>query len=160
MQENQNIFLCQYDNLNSTQRNQILYLVFRQEENLKSLYLGSVERSLKTLFLLNAGGVVTVLAYIKKTNYCAKTLLYITLIIFLLGLLSALLVTFLDFKNSYDSYMQYQNNLKEYFSNKIVYQKVNEFTGTDIRHIIRIGYFSALCIPAGLLFGLIGYFLT
>jgi hypothetical protein len=59
MQENQNIFLCQYDKLTPDQRNQILYQIFRQDDNLKNLYLGSVERSLKTLFLLNAGGVVT-----------------------------------------------------------------------------------------------------
>ena len=50
-----------YNDLNPEQKNGIFFLIFKQEENLKNLYLASVERGIKSLFLVNAGGVVTVI---------------------------------------------------------------------------------------------------
>jgi membrane-associated protease RseP (regulator of RpoE activity) len=149
-----------YNQLTPEQQNGIFFLIFKQEENLKNLYLATVERGIKSLFLVNAGGVVTILAYIfKHTNGCSKYLLFISLLSFLLGLMSALLVVFLDFKSMYAAYTNYCSKLKEYLINTITYGQLNDLEMIKVDHIIWIGYLSLACIPFGVLFGLIGYFM-
>lgn len=149
-----------YNDLNPEQKNGIFFLIFKQEENLKNLYLASVERGIKSLFLVNAGGVVTILAYIfKQNNSSAKSLLFLSLLSFLIGLMSALLVVFLDFKSMYSAYNNYCFKLKQFMSSEITYNQLNELKMMRTDYIVWIGYLSLACIPLGVLFGLIGYFM-
>lgn len=149
-----------YNDLDPEQKNGIFFLIFKQEENLKNLYLASVERSIKSLFLVNAGGVVTILAYIfNQNNRCAKSLLFLSLLSFLIGLMSALLVVFLDFKSMYSAYTNYCLKLKKFISNAITYNQLNDLNIMRVDYIVWIGYLSSACIPLGILFGLIGYFM-
>ena len=69
MRELKEIMSLLYKDLTQEEKNQLSFSIARQHENLKNLYLGSVERSIKNLLLVNAGGVVTVLAYLFKLSH-------------------------------------------------------------------------------------------
>lgn len=158
MREYKEIISMLYQDLTKEEQTQLSFALNRQFENLKNLYLESVERSIKTLFLLNAGGVVTVLAYLFKLSHsCSKSLLILSLIAFIIGLLLALLVVVLDFRNADSSFTYYSSNMDKYFVSTISYQELNQFKLINKKYIVNLGYVSGVCIPFGVLFGLIGY---
>lgn len=162
MEENKDLSPRKYDELDSEQRNYVFFYIIRCEDILRNLYLGSVERGIKALFLLNAGGTVTVLTYISNKIYWAKFLSIISLATFLIGLLLAVIVVFYDFKFLYQILEDFKSDINKYFKNEIPLKQIRylflEKKGS-YKPVVWCAYISTFCIPVGILFGLLGYFI-
>ena len=163
MNENNDLIPKKYSELNSEQRNNIFFYILRCEDALRNLYLGSVGRGIKALFLLNAGGTVTVLTYISDEEGWSKFLSIISLTTFLIGLLLTLIVVFFDFKFLYKDLENFKADINKYFSNEIPLKQIKylfpEKNDLYKPMVIYCAYISTFCMPVGILFGLMGYFI-
>lgn len=158
--DNEHINLSIYSKLDYEQKNYIHTLLFRREDLIRSMYFESVERSIKTLFLLNAGGIITILANIVRNgSTCSKIMFITSLIIFLLGLHLSLLTVLLDFRSRKRMFFNFISKAKDYLADKIPYKDINEDKNISPHIIVYIGYAAAICIPIGIFFGLFGYLL-
>ena len=152
-------------NPNTNENQWAIWNILRAEENLKSIYFGCVERSIKALFLLNSGGTITILAYIYHAqNSCAKALLSIGLILFLLGLLFAVSVVGFDYFLFLKKLRQYNRDIRTFFAFQLPFNRIQEFSPNqnDKAGLIGVwlGIISLVFALLGIAFGLLGYFLN
>src|SRR5258708_5461588 len=125
---------------------------------LSNIYLCCMETTIKALFLLNAGGTVTVLAYMHQVMHIKqKTCLFsISLVSFLAGLIFTFILVAYNFGSLYKRLKEFIDDIMNYRSNKIQFNEIKLFNLSEINSY-KTKSLIAICIGAiaGLL-GIIG----
>lgn len=161
--DNNRINLKKYTELLPEDKAKIFNVLFREHENNRNLYLGSAERAINTLFLLNTGGTVTLLAYLapKKQPYI-NCFLISSLCTFIIGIILALIVVVIDFEYLRRNFTKFSVNMFKYLDGDMLYNEIRQFQQNAINILFNCslwaGYLSLLCIILGIAFGLYGYF--
>lgn len=147
-----------YSDLESEVKNLVFHTILREEERLLALFLGAAERAIKILFLLNAGGVATILAYI--ANKGANGLLIGSMLSFIVGIIAAMIVVGWDYQYTSNRFSNFQADAAKYLNDEILFYEIKQFK-TKSRWssciIVLIGYLSAACILIGIALGILGY---
>jgi uncharacterized membrane protein len=143
----------------------LFQMLLKEEDKNQHLYLGAVERAIKALFLLNSGGVVTILAYMNHLGNSGSFNHFLigSLIIFLIGIISALIVVVIDYLFLLDRLNKFNEDTKKYLENNISYNEMQFNQNCNVSHkmwyfSIFSGFFSLACIIAGIGLGMTGYF--
>jgi hypothetical protein len=155
-----------YSELEPNQQAFLFQMLLREEDKNQHLYLGAVERAIKALFLLNSGGVVTILAYMSNLGNNGSFNYYLigSLIIFLIGIISALIVVVIDYLFLLDRLNKFNEDTKKYLGNNISYNEIRQFNrqcnvSRKIWYFsICSGFISLACIIVGIGLGMKGYF--
>lgn len=136
-------------------------ILFRTENRLLDIYAGVTERALKALFLINGGGVVTLLAYLHDTSV-ANLKLILSLAAFLLGLLMTVVVVAVDYYVCLKSLRNFTVNLQRFNNDNIKLDEAQHYTTPSLSIITKLtvylGYTAALLFLSGCVLGVAGYF--
>lgn len=161
---NQKEFMSNYfEEMNKSEQASITNTLIRNASDFRMIYLGSAERIIKSLTLINSGGIIAILAYLyKDTNSAHKSnVLSFSLIMFLIGLISIFTVVIYDFILNDRNHTNLRNGIDNFYANKITVKQLNIF---DIEihkpntFIYICGIISIICAILGIAFGLGGYF--
>lgn len=145
--------------------------IIREEVDIFQVYMGCAERLIKSLFLLNSGGVVTLLAYLHDKLSSVDVdnqvwCLSISLRLFILGLMSAFFLVVADYFFLGKRLFNYMKQSREFLDDKISFSKINRFAGVPDFCCEKILYFfcvmfmggvSVLSAVFGILVGLYAY---
>ncbi|MBV8802243.1 MAG: hypothetical protein JO131_04635 [Gammaproteobacteria bacterium] len=102
--------------------------IIREESNVNSLYLGCAERAIKALFLINGGGVITVLTYIyHATTLSANLFTSISLVAFLIGLALVFNVVARDFYYIKDKSIEFKDDIQYFLLGKTPFKNISRF---------------------------------
>lgn len=80
-----------------------------------NIYMTSTQHGINTMFLINGGGIVTLLAYLSSPNIKINFYLIISLCFFILGLCISVVVVMADYFLCRQSVINFNKNL-EYYS--------------------------------------------
>ncbi|HCD9515733.1 TPA: hypothetical protein NGI80_000182 [Legionella pneumophila] len=160
---NNDINLKKYTELLPEDKAKIFNVLCIEHENNRNLYLGSAERAINTLFLLNTGGTVTLLTYLfQKKQPDINCFLIFSLCTFIIGIILALIVVLIDFEYLRKNLTKFCDNMCKYLDGDILYNEIRQFQQNTMNKLFNCslwaGYLSLLCIFLGITFGLYGYF--
>lgn len=154
----------QFSKMDGTGQNLATANIIREADNVNALYIGCSERAIKSLFLLNSGGAVTILAYIHNNLDSLNVFIKISLVIFLLGLVLAFDVVARDFYYIQKKSLEFHSDVRKFLSSNIPFNGIRRFqpnhelVENHAKITIKLGEISAYCIVWGIFFGLLGYF--
>lgn len=146
--------------MNMEELQQANFYTVRTADKLMTAYLGCVERIIKSLFLINAGGVVTILTYLHQSDisYNVKKLLDKSLKAFLAGLFFALVLVSIDYFLMLTRVNKFNGDIENFREGKILFSKIiKSQSKKDWIWVVGFGAFSFVCLIAGIIFGLMGY---
>jgi len=88
-----------FNEMNELEKQAKIAFIQRHWEILMSIYLGSAERMIKVLLLVNSGGLITILAYLykQKTPDNINILFKSSLSWFLCGLIATIVIAIIDY---------------------------------------------------------------
>lgn len=145
--------------------------ILREKGAIYDTYIGCAERIIKALFLMNSGGVVTILAYLHgfKEAGAVKNEYWInlSLCVFLTGLVSAFILVACDYLIVNRGFTKYSSHTRKFLRNEISFSEIDWFKNDEIScyqrfiSFIFLYFTGALAFAsaiAGIAFGLIGYF--
>lgn len=134
--------------------------ITRIEDNLLKVYLDCAERTTRALFMLNAGGTGTLLAYIYNTG-TNSSWIKSALGVFILGLILAFILVAFDYFFLLGRVQDFHNKITDFYSNKISFNILNtRLTESDGKSLIYVGILSGLCALTGIILSVIGCFIT
>lgn len=151
--------------MNNTERGLLYADVVRISDALLILYTGATERVIKSLFLINSGGIITILAYIYRgTSAASKNLLNYAFIMFLVGLILAFALVILDYFTCERRSKTFSTKIKELYEDQMTPSQIPELNGIHpfpkVAYFpIGIGILSGIAIAFGIFFGLKGFLL-
>jgi hypothetical protein len=136
-------------------------ILFRTENRLLDIYAGVTDRALKALFLINGGGVVTLIAYMHDSSV-VNIKLIASLAAFLLGLLLTVMVVAVDYYVCLESLRNFAANLQRFNNDKIKLDEAQHYTTRSLSVVTKttvyLGYAAALLFLTGCSLGVAGYF--
>lgn len=154
-----------FKEMNESQQSSITNTLVRAENDLRTIYLGCTERLIKSLFLINGGGVIALLAYIYKNeiqlSIIKKYLFSVALITFLIGLCFTFILVICDFLFVFKKHNILRAEIFDFFDNKILVNRFSVFKRPNQKSnqlIYIVGVLSCLCVCFGIIVGLCGYF--
>ena len=122
-------------------------------------FLGATDRVVKALFLINGGGVVTLLSYLHglPTAHC-HSLLW-SLGMFLLGVFLIGIIVVLNFDISLINFNKFINNFKRFFHNETIFSNTQKIGVSVVitKMLLILGHLSFVCFLIGVGVGLYGY---
>lgn len=98
-------------------------IVQRTLDRLSVMYAGVSERGIKALFLINGGGIVTMLAYFHEPSVEKNILLFLSFVCFLLGLMLTVILVGIDYYIGMKFLNNYSSNIKNLTMEKLNCQK-------------------------------------
>lgn len=155
----------QINDLNQAEASYAAENIARMGDNLQSIYLGCLERITSALFLINGGGVVTILAYMYKSEGPNNSILLFvySLCSFIVGLLLAFTYTALDFWLVRKKLLRFSNDAFDFFINKISFMEINLFDPHKKRASLApliFGFGSSIFSFLGIFQGITAFFLA
>lgn len=121
----------------------------------------SSKRAVNSLFLLNSGGIVTILSYMQDkviTKVGVSSFL-----LFIIGLGSAFALVSFDYLNTYNSINNFSTVVQNYSIGEVtlrnIRSKVEEHNCLS-RKLLWFGIVSAFCVVIGIFLGMLFYFQT
>jgi hypothetical protein len=152
--------------MNKTEREYVKERVDMISDFLVQQYNGATERVIKSLFLINAGGVVTILTYLHNSSLakCSKMLCAVALLFFIVGLVFSFMMVSLDYFSCYWRQNFFNKNVKNFFDDKVTLAEVPDLNGEHpsqkmVGWLMGFGIFSGAFSIFGIFFGLFGYFI-
>jgi hypothetical protein len=137
--------------------------IIRAQQDLNTIYFSCSERAIKSLFLINGGGIIAVLAYTHdKTSNIFVT---ISLIIFLMGLILVLILVKNDFFYILQKAKNFNVDINEFLLGSKSFSKITHFHSTEagdknVQSTICLGKISYWCTIIGIVSGILGYMLV
>jgi len=152
--------------MNEAEKNFVISNITREADNVNALYLGCLERAIKSLFFLNSGGTVTILTYIYNIKEPSINIfIEISLVIFLLGLILVFNVVVRDFYYVQRKSLEFHGDVRKFLLNNTPFSDIRRFqfslelVDKQTNLTIKLGEISAYCVVWGVFFGLLGYLL-
>lgn len=150
-----------YNQMSSQEASFAIWNVTRLDDHLKKIYTSFSETIIKTLILLDLGGIAAVLMYFRwGMNVDAKTLFIIALTLFCLGLGLIVFSVAASYMNIFMNMQRYQDDVKKFLSFDLSFADIRQFeiTSEKERLSMRFALLSAICTYFALAAGLIAYF--
>lgn len=147
--------------------------ILRYEEVQRGIYLGCAERIVKSLFMVNSGGVVAVLTYLHPPNNMApikELSLLSSLKFFLVGLLCAFILVACDYLVVSYRISNFNKQCAQFFNNSSIFSNIKAFQSSSFEDeylekmvywlfVYGAGAVSFSCAIFGITIGVNGYFL-
>lgn len=129
-------------------------------------YNFATKQIIKALFLINSGGVITILAYwYRGAKGCSTLLLGSSLGMFLIGLILAFILVAADYFLCKHRVESFNSNMLQLYNNSITPSLIPDFNGHHpapkyALTIVIIGIISGAAAGLGIFFGILGFFAT
>lgn len=148
-----------YKNLGDEGRATYIQAVLTAQNNLINFYLAACERAIKSLTLVNSGGIISILSYLHADRPLNYWLIF-SLIGFVCGLFSALLLLVLDFRGSLSRIKEFGEEIEQFQNNAISTDQIRAFSAdtNTSNSSMYVGYLSLIFGIIGIIMGFIGYF--
>lgn len=138
--------------------------MIRTLDMLRDLYLGASERAIKSLALVNGGGVITMLSYIhaiSPPNEYVKFSLYA----FIGGFVLFFLIVLLEFKFCSSQFEKFAKQIRQFYKDEIGFSEIDIFNQEKKpfwkNNIPKwLGYLSFGLALVGIVLGLVGFYMT
>ncbi len=166
MMQSQKGVIMRFNNMDPNQQQNIISIILRHDEVLRTIFLGSIERIIKALFLVNAGGLITLLAYLYKDHVTmnARVLFNTSLNWFLFGFIFAFIVVISDYLSLLFRTKNYNKQTSQFLSKKqLEFEKIDEFKAKSFWRefinwaVIVIGTISFVFAVIGVYYGYLGF---
>ncbi len=137
--------------------------ILRIDDRLSIIYQGCSERAVKALFLVNSGGVISILTYIfQDRKLIHNPDIKFSLLTFLFGLAFVFLgVVGVDYFLSFYRSQSFGRQVKKFIGNEIAFFDIHQFNKPGLRWfdllVLAFGILSGGCAIGGILFGLKAY---